>query len=345
MTVVDGLEVVEVGEQAGERPLGALGSPISSLVRIWMAPWLSSPVSESVRAASVASSKASAFGTPPRRGWRSPRASRCPLAPPAAWRRRRATGPLGAPVPEHRNGHGRLDLLEQLDPGDTISALVVVRDRGLARARASSGHALSRSDPEPPPVGVVRGSRWPPPPRRPPLASPRYTPLMSAPSATVASRQRVSSTARRSRCAFSALAARASALPVRLLRQAAAHLERAQPGRGLVRHRVGELDLLLAEPARRLADQHDHGSHHARVGQRHVEQARGVEPHRSWLATTGEFGASVTLSGSPVSITRPTPVGRSKGISYRSPLDAAVLDAGRRACRRPLARSAVTWQT
>ena len=34
---------------------------ISSLARIWMAPWLSSPVSESVRAATVASSKASAL--------------------------------------------------------------------------------------------------------------------------------------------------------------------------------------------------------------------------------------------------------------------------------------------
>ena len=99
--------------------------------------------------------------------------------------------------------------------------------------------------------------------------------------ATVAWWQTVSSTARRSRRALSAPAARASAACRSTWLARRPRISSAlSPGGGLVRHRVGELDLLLAEPARRPLYQDHHGAHHPRESEWHVQQARRVEAHR-----------------------------------------------------------------
>ncbi len=63
-------------------------------------------------------------------------------------------------------------------------------------------------------------------------------------------------------------------------RQAAAHLEHGETGRGLVGERVRQLELGDVEGARAEADQHDDRAHRALEGQRHVEQAGAAEaPH------------------------------------------------------------------
>ena len=151
------------------------------------------------------------------------------------------------PVPEHGHGHGGAHGAHLLHARHVDLALVVVRHHRLAghaapvrpRPRpARSGTPTSRSRRRSGPCAATA---------TPPLsASPRYTPLMSAPSATFTSRQRVSSTSGRSRrlvqgaAPHGAIAAWVSACAARRVRRSSA----ASPAGGLVGHRVDEVHLL-----------------------------------------------------------------------------------------------------
>ena len=182
----------------------------SARMRTWSAPWLSSPVSESVRAASWARSKASAF-------WQAvaARSATASTSSMSSWviqrRSRKATESAPRSSSFQRTGTATrgLDVGQMGVLGDLHVGLVGVGDRGLPGRRgpgrplprpAGSGSRAGLVDP----VGRHRGPA--------PLAVAQVDPAMSAPTARLASRQSVSSTARRSRRAFRARAARASAV-------------------------------------------------------------------------------------------------------------------------------------